>query len=84
MGKLLVVMVLSCGCSAGASLDQLRVRAAFDFDCPRERLAVANIDKEARGVTGCGQRRTYIQDCEHEDAFGVRRGCTWILNASRP
>ena len=84
MRALLAATLLLAGCSTGASLEQLRTRAAFDFDCPRDKLTVAHVDRDVEGVPGGGRRRTYIQDCEHEDGFGVRRGCTWIVNASSP
>ncbi len=77
----LVVLGLSA-CSSGATHQQLRDRAAFDFDCPDEQLEVHEIDDRTIGVRGCGSRATYVEDCETCEAMGnfSRCNCTWVLN----
>ena len=76
----LTFSLLACG---GASDGQLRARASFDLDCRADQIQVVRIDDKTRGVTGCGRRNTYVEDCEREEAFGARTGCTWILNMRR-
>ena len=79
-GVLVLGVMLGCG---GASDGQLRTRAGFDLGCPSQQLRVVQIDAATRGVTGCGGRNTYVEDCERDGAFGWRAGCTWILNRTR-
>src|SRR5262249_50812443 len=56
-------------------------RAAFDFDCPEEKLAVTPIDEgmypSQYGVRGCGHRAVYV-DTVHSPGF---KG-NWVLDAS--
>jgi hypothetical protein len=67
----------ACG---GASVDQLRTRAAFDMDCPERQLQVVELDSRTRGVRGCGQRLTYVETCGMHDGYGGKHDCTWVLN----
>ena len=76
--SLLVVFVLSAGCGATAS--QLKSRAAFDLHCNESSIRITKLDSRTRGVTGCGQRATYIESCDGPaDSFA--RKCTWVLNS---
>jgi hypothetical protein len=69
------------GLDAGeASRDQLLSRASFDLDCPRSQIRTFTIDDRTAGVRGCGQRATYVEQCDH-DRFGSPMDCTWVLNA---
>ncbi len=81
--RTIVLVGLLCSCG-GASNGQLKSRASFDLNCPNAQLQIVEIDDKTRGVTGCGGRNTYVEDCEREGAFGWRSGCTWVMNATRP
>jgi len=65
-------LVSACG---AAAKERLVTRAAFDLNCPKEDLQVVVIDGRTRGVSGCGQRATYV--CTTVVA-GTH--CTWVLN----
>ncbi len=52
----------------------LRARAAHDLACPEAHVTVSAIDDLTRGVSGCGQRATYVQHCPEPNR------CTWVLN----
>jgi hypothetical protein len=67
--------------ACGATEEQLRARAAFDLNCSSEQLQLVEIDERTRGVTGCGQRTTYIESCAVSDGYGTKRDCTWVQNA---
>lgn len=73
-----LALVSAAGC--GASLEQLRARAAFDFSCPEGQLSVVDIDSRTKGVTGCGRRGTFVESCTPKPWQGVE--CTWVLNSS--
>lgn len=69
------------GCATTASPDQLLARAAFDMHCDRQSLQVVAIDDLTRGVSGCGQRMTYVDSCDGpRQNFGTK--CTWVLNTN--
>lgn len=74
-GGLAFVILLGCGAS---EFDQLRSRAAFEFDCPEREIQIKNLDDESNafGVSGCGKRAVYLYDCPDYD-------CRWILNSAR-
>jgi hypothetical protein len=59
---------------------ELRARAAFDLECPRKQIHVVELDDRTKGVTGCGERATYIESCDRVGPWGVRSDCTWVLN----
>lgn len=74
-----VALLLSvAGC--GASKDQLRARAAFDLNCPSSQVEIVTLDDRTKGVTGCGQRATYVENCGWRDGYGGKHDCTWVLN----
>jgi hypothetical protein len=56
-------------------------RASFDLGCPESQLAQVQIDKRTIGVTGCGKKATYVENCGWTDGYGGRHDCTWVLNA---
>jgi len=66
--------------ACGATEDQLRARAAFDMRCNAESLRVVTIDNRTKGVEGCGQRATYVEQCN--DPIN-QTGCTWVMNNGR-
>jgi hypothetical protein len=72
-----VAFVAACG---GATTEQLRARAAFDLSCPAGQIQLVDIDDRTEGVTGCGQRVTYVENCSFVDGYGGKHDCTWILN----
>jgi hypothetical protein len=67
------VLVLS-GC--GATLQQLKARAAVDLDCDAEHLALQPIDDATQKVAGCGKSAVYVQ------LFNNNRFPTWALNSN--
>jgi hypothetical protein len=69
-----ISILLGCG---AATEDQLRTRAAFDLDCPAKSITIVELDGASSGVSGCGQRATYVKSCDRQD---VARTCTWVLN----
>lgn len=79
MGKLFLLGCVLAGCYATATTGQLHKRAAFDLGCEQVRLL--EIDDRTQGVTGCGKRATYVEQCD-----GPRNNpattCTWILNGT--
>jgi hypothetical protein len=69
----LLAAVLTSGCGGAfedKDLATLKTRAAFDFQCPKDDIKTVTIDDSTKGVTGCGQRATYVQ------TYG-----RWILNS---
>ena len=62
----LLASIAACG---PLPLEDLRRRAAFDFECPEAQIVTARINEDTFGVRGCGQHAVYIH-----------RG-TWILNS---
>lgn len=69
---LLVIGATGCG----ATLQQLKNRAAIDLDCQAGSLAVSNIDAATRNVKGCGKQAIYVEQFNHS----VRPA--WLLNSS--
>ena len=66
-------------CDCGATQDQLRSRAAFDMECPKERIRLIWIDESTYGVRGCGQKATYVETCTGQKG-AMTTTCTWALN----
>lgn len=77
-GGVVLAALLAC---TGASEDQLRARSAFDLNCPDSQLKITDIDDKTKGVTGCGQRVTYVESCDGP-ADAMARECTWVLNSN--
>ena len=80
--RLVGVLFLFALFACGASAEQLQTRAAFDLNCPAQQISVIELDGRTRGVTGCGQRATYVESCDRVDGYG-KHGCTWVLNDAR-
>jgi hypothetical protein len=57
----------------------LKSRAAFDLDCPKSEIKTVTIDDATKGVTGCGQRATYVRLCK-TDRLGQDEDCQWLMN----
>ncbi|HKY38281.1 MAG TPA: hypothetical protein VJN18_20200 [Polyangiaceae bacterium] len=75
-GLLVWMALLACG---AATDDQLKTRAAFDLSCPASKVSIVELDSATRGVTGCGQRATYVERCD-APPDNMARSCTWVLN----
>ena len=67
------VVMLFMGC--GASLQQLKTRAALDFDCEAETILLKSVDQATEVASGCGKRAIYVQQ------FNNNRYSTWLLNS---
>lgn len=65
---LLVILISGCG---NVRHGALRTRAAFDFNCPEDQLTLIKLDTYTRGVTGCGQKGTYVLNSTGQ----------WVLNS---
>jgi hypothetical protein len=76
----LAPLVLLGVCACGATEEQLRARAAFDLSCPKDQLSLVQLDDRTQGVTGCGQKATYVESCGMRDGYGGKHDCTWVLN----
>lgn len=63
-----------------ATAHQLKTRAAFDLDCPADKLEVVELDPRTRGVQGCGKRATYVEQCKPCANGYVGCECTWLMN----
>lgn len=52
----------SCLCGGGGSiLPALQTRAAFELDCPKEKLSIEPLDNwSVKGVSGCGKKVVYV------------------------
>jgi hypothetical protein len=61
-----------------ASLVQLEARSAFDLGCSYRELSLYHFDDRTKGVTGCGRRLTYVEDCRD---LGTAVSCSWVLNS---
>lgn len=75
---LLMLALTGCVVASGASVQQLRVRATFDLQCPVSATELVDIDERTKGVRGCGKQLTYVEVCDSRpDGWH----CTWVLNA---
>ena len=80
VARLSVVAMLATLAGCGAQLSQLKSRAAYDLNCPQESIHLTKIDSRTQGVSGCGQRATYIESCDAPPG-AFARNCTWVLNS---
>lgn len=91
MKRALLVLPLFAAC-AGATQAQLLARAEFDLNCPQSQLRIVELDARTRGVIGCDQRVTYVEDCRSQTTTMVngplvqsstgKTDCTWVMNSS--
>ena len=79
LAALVVVSCTPVQQPSSATKDQLRTRASFDLGCPEAQLKITTIDDRTKGVSGCGRRAAYIEQCNH-DRFGDAEECTWVAN----
>lgn len=92
MKRLLLAWPLIASCAA-ATQAQLLTRAAFDLNCPESQLQIVELDARTRGVIGCDQRVTYVEDCRSQTTTMVngpmvqsstgKTDCTWVMNSAR-
>lgn len=75
MAFLGIFMLSACG----GWKDRLRNRAAFDLNCPVGEIQATLLSDGVAGVTGCGQRATYVDQC----GGYMNMDCKWVLNSSR-
>jgi hypothetical protein len=71
--RTIVALLLFSSC--GATLTQLKTRAALDLDCDSSRLQVDSLDVGTSVVTGCGKRAIYVEQ------FNNNRYPAWLLNS---
>jgi hypothetical protein len=72
-----LLFVALAGCADHQAI--VRQRFSFDFNCPPPRIEVRDLGHDTMGVTGCGQRATYVSMC---GGYGSM-DCKWVLNNSR-
>ena len=73
-----IVVLGLVGCGA-ASPEQLKTRAAYEMSCPEDDLTLTELGDDTTGVTGCGKKQVYVQDCQGQ---GAMRECKWVLNSA--
>lgn len=66
--------------ACSASMSSLRSRAAFDLKCNETDLQIVDLDGRTKGVSGCGARGVYVEDCQR--TWANTSSCTWVLNSS--
>jgi hypothetical protein len=47
--------------------------------CDESRIQLVEIDGRTYGVSGCGQRATYVESCDHVQGWS-KTGCAWVKN----
>ena len=73
-----ILAAASLGC--GASLTQLRDRAAPDLECPQHRLQVEVVGDHQARVRGCDQEAVYDEKCDLN--LGITgHDCIWVLHS---
>lgn len=65
--------------ACGGWKERLLNRATFDLDCPQGEIHAELLSDGVAGVTGCGQRATYVDHCRGY----MNLNCNWTLNSSR-
>jgi hypothetical protein len=79
---LVAATLAACAETSDSTLAKLKTRASFDLQCPKSQLKTIELDDRTRGVTGCGQQATYVEQCESNSLGGmsIEGECTWVLN----
>lgn len=77
----LATLIGAPGCGGGHTIEDLRRRASFDFQCPESELSLHELGGGTRGVRGCGHQATYIQNCRSY-AYGACVEGDWVMNTS--
>jgi hypothetical protein len=84
--SLLVASTIAVGCFPHSDApppktpgEELRTRASVDLNCPEANLQMVDLGNNARGMTGCGKRATYLYVCKR--GGGLMDDCTWVQNS---
>jgi hypothetical protein len=70
-----LALALGCATPRAAGPQLLVQRASFDLGCHPASLSIHAFDARTRAVVGCGQRATYVEDCQ-----APGRPCTWVAD----
>jgi hypothetical protein len=73
MKKILFAFVLAA-CATIPKADQVKIRAAHDFQCDADSVQTTQIDDKTIRVAACGKEATYTEECVSSDTTR----CTWI------
>lgn len=83
--NLRIVVILGLGITSTScatvwtKLERTQERAAWDLNCPYEKIQITEIGDNARGATGCGRRATYtLVNCNIMNWESV---CKAVLNS---
>lgn len=92
LGLLLLGLGSACSSSGSGAKHPVRLRAPFDLDCPAEQIEYQRLDSSTIGVSGCGQRATYVKVCRDSldstsslmlDMPVTETKCQWVMNTAR-
>jgi outer membrane biogenesis lipoprotein LolB len=73
MKKMIVSLgLLLAACGGITSTEQVQLRAANDLRCDAAQVQTTQVDAKTIRANGCGQERTYVEDCQGDS---VR--CNW-------
>jgi hypothetical protein len=67
----LIIPIAGCVMGVRGARDSLGSRAAFDMQCPEERLEMTEFSENSYGISGCGRRASYVWN-----------GSSWVLNSA--
>lgn len=70
------MLMVFVGCASTMKSVTLK-RAAFDLDCPKEKLQIQELTTRTWGVNGCGKRATYITEGE----CSIESSCRPVMNS---
>ncbi len=73
MKKILFAFVLAA-CATIPKADQVKIRAAHDFQCDEDKVQTKQIDPRTIHAAACGKEATYTEECVSSDTTR----CTWI------
>lgn len=66
--------ISACGATTSARRDAVSSRAAFDLECPADKIETRELDKNVYGALGCDRQATYVLECKVD-------GCTAVVNS---
>jgi len=73
MKKMIVSLgLLLAACGGITSTEQVQIRAANDLRCDAAQVQTTQVDDKTIRANGCGQERTYVQECD-----GYATHCNW-------
>lgn len=59
---LTLLTILLTGC--GLHPNQVRKRAAFEFQCSEKKITIEKLGSKMTSASGCQQQATYVESCE--------------------